>query len=150
MMAAPIFSTAQEVYIGSVAELWEQRSSDEKLAYLDGMCDGLKETGRREIAGWTCSSDLTANKAFRFCGLDRATGSKFVTTFLADKKQSEVDIAAIAAAYNDRTCKENNVTSKIRSIHDRAACFRQYSNMGTATSPEARSKQLQHCNTLQR
>lgn len=138
----------------SQSELWLFLTEPEKIAFMDGFCQGAggrKESikGLSEIA---CAAPRETPKGelFRACGLIYSSNKKRITTWLdgfyRDERFSDVPFWAAVAAFNDRACKESHVTTQLPSLQARGKCFRGLSStIGSGVSKELREKMFAEC-----
>lgn len=139
--------------VGSEAEIWNHRDTIQKTAFLEGVCEGFAVQDPLKLSALTCES-LTDGGGTRFCYLvasDRPTRAvAFVDRFYAEKTQTEIPLWAVVATYNDKTCKEDNVTSKLHVMQKRNACMRQEINMSASPGVSAGALRAQraYCDTL--
>lgn len=156
LFAVCLAATAQsrEAHVGSEATIWNQRNAVQKIAFLEGLCQGLAVQGRSRLSDFTCESSALDGGGTRFCFLvnsDRPSRAvAFVDLFYAEKYQTEIPLWAVVEAYNDKACKEDAVTSKLPKMQKRNECLRQEINMFSSPgiSAEARQAQKAHCEAL--
>jgi hypothetical protein len=137
-LACAINSSHAGENVGSASELWRQRSTVEKVAYLEGLCAGLEQLSDAQTIGdITCMplKDVTANKGAiksRFCGAfwrKRSEVVQHLDTFYEQPDRSDVPNWLAILAYNDKACGESHATEPIRRIQAGAKCYRQLLNM---------------------
>ena len=143
--------------IGSQSQIWLQKSSVEKTAYLEGFCHGLSVFGGtptyNKMGEQICTRDSKSKSVFRFCGKvwddDAKPAIQYLDIFYRDKNHSDVPMWAIVADHNDQTCNENTVKGRLPSIQASALCSRQLLNMhGTGVSKPVIDKQREECDKL--
>jgi hypothetical protein len=145
--------------IGSQAELWYQRPPPQKLAYLEGFCEGVGNVGQSDalnLGKLTCEPIARAKKSkslddfFRFCGMTSSNGGrgaiKYLDGFYRDNDHSDVPLWAAVASYNDRKCGETNVQGRLPVIQAKGKCIRQLSIlMQSGVSKAVVDKQMEEC-----
>ncbi len=145
--------------IGSQSQLWLQKSSVEKTAYLEGFCEGLSAFGAHptynKMGEQTCTDDSKSKLIFRFCGKvwsdDAKPAIQYLDIFYRDKNHSDVPMWATVADHNDQSCNEHTVKVRLPSIQARALCGRQLVNMtGAGVSKAVIDRQQEECDKLMR
>ena len=146
-------AATQEFIIGSPAQIWGHRSTLEKYNFLLGMCEGLQTSDQYKLGESFCDRTQLLGK-YRFClsvnGNDGKDAIAYFDRFYQNKNQTEIFYWAAIAAYNDKACKENLVTSNLPQMQRRNECLRQSFNMVTnkGVGPEAKKAQDAYCKTL--
>ena len=154
LLSLAALADPQDIHVGSQAALWGQRTPVQKVAFLEGMCEGLAGQGRSKLSDLSCGSSFTAGGGTRFCFLvhsDSPTRAvAYVDRFYSERTQTEVPLWAVVAAYNDKSCKEDTITSKLPQMQKRNECIRQAANMlaSPGVSSAARQAQEAHCEAL--
>ena len=141
---------ADDIQVGSQAQLWKQRGKAERAAYLEGLCAGLSES---KLGDLSCGATFSSSPSRRFCYLvhkgDGQEAVAYFDDFYRNKNQTEIPNWAAVAAYNDRSCRENVVSGVLQKMQKRNECIRQAINMNNAVAAEARRAQEEHCKSLQ-
>lgn len=111
-------------------EVWDSRSEQEKIAYLEGVCEGLRNLPGEKIADVTCMpvERTTQQKiTFRFCGLPGIwDGMRYVDVFYSDIKNYDVPVYLAINEYNDKACGENNSANGIQKAREYGQCVREW------------------------
>jgi hypothetical protein len=146
-------AVTQEFIVGSPAQLWGRRSTLEKSNFLEGMCAGFQTSDQYKLGELFCDTTQSAGR-YRFCFSVNVNGGRdaiaYLDLFYQNKNQTEIFYWAAIAAYNDKACKENLVTSNLPQMQRRNECLRQSFNMVTnkGVGPEAKKAQDAYCKTL--
>ena len=155
-----IYSSGILARVGSQAELWGQRTSVEKAAYLQGFCEGVAVfsiAAKSNLDDIFCINPAEFGKstAQRFCGLvwseNQNSARRYLDEFYRAKNHSDIPLWAAVMAYNDKACKENTVRGKLEGMQKRFLCSRQYGNMMEAgVSAPVLQKQKEECDKYER
>lgn len=144
-----------EMRIASDAEQWQARSIASKDGYLEGLCNGLGNSNQNKIAELFCNDAPPSGKtkrAYRFCGIRAGDPTKAIAIadqFYSNTDHSDLAAWVLVASYNDQSCGENLIKSRMSSMQKKFKCHRMAANMlNPAYSPEAQRKQIEFCNSL--
>ncbi len=150
-----IQAPAQELpQIGSSAELWAQRTAKGKVTYLEGVCEGLDAFQQYALGELFCSASQVPLKG-RFCLLVNTRDGKdavaYVDRFYRNRQQTDIPIWAVIGTYNDDSCSENVVTSRLPKMQKILECRRQSISMARnqGVASEAIKAQQAHCKDLE-
>jgi hypothetical protein len=142
-----------ELRIGSSSEFWNARSLDSN--YLEGLCDGLGSNAQFMLGELSCSDALPVkgrSRKYRFCGVrvgDPEQATNYFNEFYRSSEHSDLAPWMAVAAFNDKVCGENIITSRMSKIQAQSKCNRKAANMyEEGVSPEARKKQQEYCASL--
>lgn len=145
---------AGDVQIGSTAQVWQQKSLEEKRQYMQGFCEGALAN---DIGRMVCSEGKrdTPPTTLAFCLTLSAVkgktpvGIRHLDDFYQDPKHSDVPLLAAVRVFNDKACKEDRATSEIPAIQAKFVCMRQASQMmAMKVSDEAVAAQNAKCRSL--
>ena len=158
-----IASSSQDVLaqsIGSQSEIWLQKSSVEKTAYLEGFCDGVSAFGGtpayNNMGEHTCTPVAGKGQLiFRFCGKvwsdDAKSAIQYLDNFYRDKNHSDLPMWVTVVDHNDQSCNEHTVRGRLPSMQARFLCGRQLVNMiGAGVSQSVIDRQKEECDKLMR
>jgi hypothetical protein len=117
--------------VASQAAIWSQKDSGARMAYLEGMCEGL-QAAQLPVANLSCYDVLTeqpnGRQLFRFCGAVNSYGGRkamaYLDEFYRDQRHSDVPVWAAAVAFNDNACRERNAGGQLQSLQARGECMR--------------------------
>lgn len=148
-----------ETRVGSSAELWFQRSAVEKVAYLEGFCQGITPGNRANLGELFCQPldpDLSSKEIkLRFCGIaalsrsnEQSSAVSFFDSFYKDHTHSHIPTWAVIASYNDKMCSEETISNNIEKYQKEQSCLNDLLNMGSSVAPAARKIQSEYCKSL--
>lgn len=149
----------EDIQVGSEAEIWLQRSKQDKVGYLEGLCTGFA-AGQSNLSHSVCagalpSMDLSDGKGNtpRLCGLVNGFGLEkaiaHMDSFYRQRHHTDLPIWAAVASYNDKACGEQTAPNAVLTrMQKRGECFRNYTNVALRLAPEAKKKQLEYCQSL--
>ena len=146
----------EDIQIGSSAELWFQRSKQDKEGFLDGFCEGLLATPIK-LGMMYCAPGLPSGlknatvSVLRFCGMkgvDTPKAIAYFDNFYKQRKYSDIATWAVVASYNDKACGENEATASLARMQKKNECNRVLANVTLKLSKEARQKQQEYCDGL--
>jgi hypothetical protein len=165
-LSAALLAASQNVLgqtVGSQAELWHQRPQPQKLAFLEGFCEGARgmEVSESLKLGWLTCKPITEikpgtpkDKLFRLCGLASSDSGRGALTYLdrfyQDKDHSDVPLWAAAVTFNDRACGENNMQGRLPKLQAQWKCVRQLTMLfQSGVSQPVIDKQIEECKRYQ-
>ena len=152
-----IIDKLEKIEYGSAAELWAQRTQQNKLGYIEGLCNGFRASQTlMHLSRSTCDgNDLplpVAGKKIKwaFCGdysADERKAISYFDAFYSESSHSDIPHWAAIGAYNDKACGESHTLMMLPKLQARQKCYRVYSNMRAATQV-AKQAQLSECKKL--
>lgn len=132
-LSSPVLPQVPESISTRTAQ-WLVMNPPEKTAYLEGLCEGLKESTVDKAGDLFCESPaLNGKTKFRFCGKVFNQNAKpaiqYLDEFYSHGEHSDIPHRVAVVHHNDQTCQERTLKKSIASIQAQNRCIRQLANM---------------------